>query len=137
MAELIQILDDTARKTIRAFELKNLEHKIADPMEREMYSWNAPWRDESLNLYLKTGWSVGLWDSAEKKIFLGYFLAQPLLFYRGLTQVLWVEVVSARDENTRMHLIETAVKYARDKHLQSAFIHEAGEIQEFKTTKRD
>ncbi len=134
--ELIQILDLTAKTFIREFELIKLEQKIQDPMEREMFSWNAPWREESLNHYLTTGWSVGLWSNSEKKEFQGYFLAQPLLFYQGLTQVLWVEHISAVSAVASKILLETATKYARDKHLQSVFYTLNTETKEIKTTKR-
>lgn len=134
--ELIQILDPTAKILIRKFELQRLAEQITDEMEREMASWNAPWREESLDHYLGTGWSVGLWSSESKSQFLGYFLGQPLLFYQGLTQVLWVEHISAVNQTGVQTLLETAVRYARDKHLQSVFAYENGIIQEIKTTKR-
>lgn len=117
----IQILTDTDKSLIRSYELEQLKLQISDEMEREMASWNAPWRDESLALYLSTGWSVGLWSNADKEKFLGYFLAQPLLFFCGLTQVLWVETLSASNSQDKTFLIDTAIRYSREKHLQSVF----------------
>lgn len=134
MARDIQILHQDSFELIQTFERERLKKIISDPMEAEMRSWNAPWREESLRHYLGTGWSVGLWDGSQ---LVGYFLAQPLLFYRGLTQVLWVEHVAFSMESDRDILIDTATRYAREKHLQSVFIlQENGETKEIKTTKR-
>ncbi len=134
--ELIQILDQSALTVIREFEIARLKSLIDDPMEREMFSWNAPWREESLRHYLATGWTVGIWSSEQKEKFLGYFLGQPLLFYQGLTQVLWVEYIGAEDEASSRILLDTAIKYSREKHLQSVIYNSTTGLQEFKTTRR-
>ena len=84
----------------------------ADPMEREMQSWNARWRAEALDHYLPQGWSFVALD--DDKV-VGFLIAQPLLFFRGLTQTLWVEDVLGPDAEA---LIEAARAWARDKHLQ-------------------
>ncbi len=131
----IQVLDASSIESIRAYELSQLEKQIPDSFEREMASWNAPWRQESLEHYLKTGWSVGLWDDDSKRNFNGYFLGQMFLFYKGLTQVLWIEHVSADSQAGYDFLRTTAIQYAKDKHLQSVFFAATGE--EVKTTKRD
>jgi hypothetical protein len=133
---MIQILDSTYEQTIRRLELQALEMKISDPMEREMFSWNAPWRGESLQHYLNTGWSVGLFgDDGKLK---GYFLAQPLLFFKGLTQVLWVEHFSYSNLEDFNELKDTVTRYAREKHLQSViyFSPQDNQLTEIKTTKR-
>lgn len=134
--QMIQILDLSNKTEIRNFELARLEVAISDPMEREMFSWNAPWREESLNHYLATGWAMALWSSDLKQKLLGYFLGQTLLYYQGLTQALWIEYIGAVDQATHNEVLDLAVKCAKDKHLQSVFYNSSNGIQEFKTTKR-
>lgn len=98
--------------------LKRFEH---DPMEGEMQSWSARWRGEALDHYLSLGWSFALFKNDLPEDFI---LAQPMVFHRGLTQTLWVEDVfydSSEPENARI-LIETAHKWARDKHFQCVLV---------------
>ena len=121
---------------IQTFGHRVLADQITDPMEREMAAWSAPWREESLAHYLRSGWSMGLWSSSGKEELKGYFLAQPLLFYRGLTQSLWGEHIGACTVEARLELEDAAIKYARDKHLQSVFFFEKDNAREVKTTKR-
>ena len=87
----------------------------ADPMELEMMTWNARWRAEALDHYLPKGWSFGIFEGER---LIGALLAQPLLFYRGHTQTLWIEDVVAEREDVAFTLLETAHKWARDKHFQ-------------------
>ncbi|MEO0335333.1 MAG: hypothetical protein AAF202_03010 [Pseudomonadota bacterium] len=89
-----------------------------DPFAAEMATWNAAWRRESLQHYLKLGWSMACWSQDEKDL-LGFSLGQPLLFYKGLTQTLWVEAIVAVDQQTELELLEVSYKWARDKHLQN------------------
>jgi hypothetical protein len=70
MSKSIQILHDAQIQLVMNLERERLKKILTDPMEREMKSWNAPWREESLRHYLNTGWSVGLWRESE---LLGYF----------------------------------------------------------------
>ncbi len=135
LQRMIQILDGSAAQAIRRVELKKLEILIADEMERELLSWNAPWREESLQHYLSTGWSVGLFsEQGELK---AYFLAQPFLFFKGLTQVLWVEHFFYNSQADFDILKDTVTRYAREKHLQSVmYVGPDKEILEIKTTKR-
>lgn len=100
-------------------EIVQLEHlKISDLDEvaRMQISWKAPWRSESLEFYLKTGWCIGFYNEAG--LLLSYFLAQPLLFTESYTQSLWIEYISYPDETTALQMIDFAYKYGRDKHLQ-------------------
>jgi hypothetical protein len=89
-----------------------------DLFAAEMAAWNAPWRRESLQHYLKLGWSMACWSEDESDL-LGFSLAQPLLFYKGLTQTLWLELIMATDQSTELGLLEVSYKWARDKHLQN------------------
>ena len=87
----------------------------ADPIELEMAAWNARWRGEALDHYLPQGWSFGIFESDQLH---GAILAQPYLFHRGLTQTLWVEDILAPTAEIAHALLETAYRWARDKHFQ-------------------
>ncbi|MCB0366092.1 MAG: hypothetical protein H6624_17810 [Bdellovibrionaceae bacterium] len=78
--------------------------------------WNSTWRPESMQHYLSLGWCFGFRDKQAN--WLGYFLAQPILFFRGMTQTLWVERVQAREPAVAQSLIELAVRVAKDKRMQ-------------------
>lgn len=93
-----------------------LESSELNEIERELQGWNAPWREEALNHYLPLGWSFGIWGEGHH--LKGYLLAQPFLFFQGLSQVLWVEHLAFKDEETAHKLVEIAYRWSRDKHLQ-------------------
>ncbi len=112
-----QILNLSDLEEIESFERKKLVEQIADPIEQELASWKAPWRKESLEFYAGLGWSFVARDSASGQ-FLGYFLAQPFLFFDGYTQTLWVEHLHCSSIQVRDQLCEIAYKVAREKHLQ-------------------
>lgn len=113
----IRVLTENDKDMILNFERAKTE---GDEMERSMAEWSAPWRGESLDHYLKLGWSLGVFKTADfnPDEFLGYYLGQVLLFFEGLTQTHWVEHLSYEDEETKNKLIDSSVRYARDKHLQ-------------------
>jgi hypothetical protein len=104
------------------FEKSRLEQTQPDEMERELLSWHASWREESLQHYLPLGWSFGLWSDDGQSL-VGYFLAQPFLFMRGLTQTLWVERLVAQDARSGEELIEIAYKLSREKHFQKVLFY--------------
>ncbi len=110
--KILQLEDSEA---ILSMERSRLEQTIADPMDREFASWSAPWRQEALNHYLAIGWSLGAFKDGK---LVGYLLAQPLLFFNGLTQTLWVERVTFDEPATGQALAEASWRWARDKHLQ-------------------
>lgn len=104
------------------FEMERLKNSVPDEIERQFASWKANWRKESLEHYLGRGWCMGAWvekESAESLA--GYFLAQPLLFFRNFTQTLWIERVSADSSEIYAELVDIAVKIAREKHMQRVF----------------
>ncbi|NJM09796.1 MAG: hypothetical protein HC883_02560 [Bdellovibrionaceae bacterium] len=107
------------KDAIMQFENQLLAETVSDAMEREMKSWDARWRAEALEHYLPQGWSFACFR--ENRI-VGYFLGQPYLFHRGLTQTLWIEHLSARQPEVARELIEVAHKWARDKHLQTVLL---------------
>ena len=105
---------------ILEYENKELQKTIDDDMEREMASWHARWRKEALEHYLPLGWSFGIWETPnENPILHGYFLAQPQLFVRGLTQSLWLEHLSYQSEDIGKQLVDIAYRFSREKHLQA------------------
>ena len=117
------------------FEKFKLQELIADEMEREMKSWNARWRKESLEHYLPQGWSFLVRDRSSTSPFssegllVGYFIAQPILFFDGNTQNLWVEHIQFSTLQARDELCELAYKLSREKHLQQVFFPDSQSIQ--------
>jgi hypothetical protein len=89
--------------------------EIPDPFERMLQSWASRTRTEALHHYLSLGWSMV--SRAESKVN-GVILAQPVLFFRGMTQALWVEWLDAADSSTAAALADAIVRVAREKHLQ-------------------
>lgn len=124
----VRVLLPQHKDLIQAFSKQSLAALVTDPMEAEMQSWTAPWRSEALDHYLKMGWSYGLFAGEERLV--GYLLAQPYLFHRGLTQTLWVEHVEASSMEQKTALIETAYRWARDKHFQCVLIHGSRDLFE-------
>lgn len=109
------------------FENRRLQEQIPDEMERTLHSWNARWRKEALEHYLKLGWSFLARDKdkpspfSDEGLLVGYFIAQPLLFLDGQTQSLWVEHLQYTSLQARDELCELAYKLSREKHLQKVF----------------
>lgn len=111
---------------VKILTLQNLEDVLAFERERlagtdfekEMASWHARWRKEALEHYLPLGWSFV--KRKEGKI-VAYILCQPLLFFEGWTQSLWIEHVSASLPEDAQEMIDIAYRWARDKHLQKVF----------------
>lgn len=93
-----------------------LKGEISDDMERMIAIWESRFRKEALEHYLKLGWSF-VAKNAENTI-CGFFLGQPLLFFEGQTQTLWVEYILADSTQIKSELVEIAYKLSRDKHFQ-------------------
>lgn len=119
----IKVLQPENADLILGFENELLQGEISDPMEQEFARWHAKWRPEALEHYLSLGWSFGLWTDENPKSFVGYFLAQPFLFFRGMTQTLWIEHIAYRDATSAQQLVELAYRMARDKRLQKVVFH--------------
>jgi hypothetical protein len=114
-----QIIQSSDLDDILQFEQNLLAQLIPDEMERTMHSWHSRWRKESLEHYLPMGWSFLARDENNKLI--GYFLGQPLLFFDGFTQSLWVEHVQAVNNSVRDQLCEIAYKLSKEKHFQKVY----------------
>ncbi len=98
-----------------SFFIKSLQKEAESP--EEVFSlWVSPLRQESLEHYLATNWCFGCFKMGALQ---GVVLQQPLLFWNGLTQVLWVEAVAAIDFDVKKSLLELSYKTAREKHLQA------------------
>ncbi len=104
---------------VQAFELKSSE--VANNPLAFMDNWSAPWREESLDFYLNLGWSMGHFEQDAVK---GYILVQPMLFFKGHTQSLWVETIRTNSELIFATLLEAVVRIAKEKHLQQVFFHQ-------------
>lgn len=105
---------------VLSFERQRLLEKHSE-FEAEMASWDAPWRQESLEHYVQLGWSFVMFE--DNKL-CGYVLAQPLLFVNGMTQSLWVEYVSADRGEQTFELLDVSIKWAKSKHLQKVLFHQ-------------
>jgi len=112
-----QVLSAADIDLVLDFAQKRLIEQISDETTRTFASWEAKWRKEALEHYLKVGWSFIARDEATKAV-KGFYLGQPFLFFRGMTQSLWIEYLDAVDDETAKTLIEIAVKIGREKHLQ-------------------
>jgi hypothetical protein len=121
-----QVLSSPDLSEVYSFASDRLSKSITDETERAFASWSAPWRNESLEHYLKLGWSFVTRENGETR---GFFLAQPFLFFRSQTQTLWVEHVEADNEEVADVLVEVAVKVAREKHLQRVLFANAPSLE--------
>lgn len=122
----IKTLAEKDLQQIIQLEKQLLAKQVNDPMRAEMMAWKQSWREESLNHYLPSGWSMGFFDNDGVDL-KGYFLAQPILFFRGLTQNLWIEHLRAFDNMNIDELVDVAYRLARSKHLQSVLFYNCTE----------
>ena len=106
---ILKVLKEENQAEIQKFA--KTKSNASNPFEE----WSAPWREESLKHYLPQGWCLGAYDGEELN---GYLLAQPILFWMKNTQTLWVEAVSAVTPELEEQLLQAAIGWAKDKHLQ-------------------
>lgn len=119
--ELIsQILQEQDLVEILDLEKQNLTAQYPDETERMMALWSSKTREEALRQYLSFGWSFVVRNKSNSSL-AGYFIAQPLLFFNGHTQSLWVEHLSATSVEARQELIMIAYKLGREKNLQRVY----------------
>lgn len=124
----VRILQPEDAPEILKFEKARQSTNGLSPEDNELASWHASWRQESLDFYLPLGWSFGIW-SKERNEFLGYFLAQPILFQMGLTQALWVERLNTSDANTFNELLTVSTTLSREKHFQKVYFNKQDDIE--------
>lgn len=102
---------------IYEFAHQILQKEYPDQMECMIKLWESRFRKEALEHYLKLGWSFTAVDQVSGKL-CGFFLGQPLLFFEGQTQTLWVEEVMSENSVISAELMEIAYRLSRDKHFQ-------------------
>lgn len=112
----MKVLGPQNEEEILSFERQLLAAEPGDDFEKELSTWKARWRKESLNHYLSLGWSFGIWNENEE--LKAYVLGQPLLFFQAYTQTLWIEHMAAKDDQLLSKLGDIAYRWARDKHFQ-------------------
>lgn len=127
MELVFKVLQMNDLEPVMAFEESIMSKLIPDEMERMIAHWSSKTRKEALEHYLNIGWSFAATDSEGQIV--GYFIAQPLLFFEGQTQNLWVEHVCAENENIHFQLCEIAYKLGREKHLQRVYFPQDPETQ--------
>ncbi len=120
----LKVLAPSDADVVLSLERTWLAHSEENEIDRQIAEWHSSWRQESLNHYLPMGWSFGVFDLREQNTLLGYALAQPLLFFGRQTQSLWLEHIGAHEPEVQFMLFDTAVRYARDKHLQGLLVSE-------------
>ncbi|MCS6837607.1 MAG: hypothetical protein NZ480_02065 [Bdellovibrionaceae bacterium] len=119
MAWMYEILQQKDIDEILRFEEARFKEIFPDDIERKFRLWHSSAREESLKHYIPLGWSFKICD--EDGHLMGFFLAQPLLFFSGYTQVLWVEYLATTSLKARDSLIELIYRLSREKHLQGVF----------------
>ena len=117
-----QVIGPSDIDEIYAFAERRSLQAIPDETARTFFSWSAKWRREALEHYLKLGWSFVARLEGET---VGFFLAQPFMFFRGQTQTVWVEHIESTDEHVRRALMEIVVRVGREKHMQRVLFAEA------------
>jgi len=116
MALEFQVLCEDDLDNIFDYAQLQLNQFITDKEELTFLSWAARWRREALAHYLPMGWSFVARD--DEGVMVGFFLAQPLIFFRGQAQSLWVEHIETPDTHVRQALVDLAIRVAKEKHLQ-------------------
>ncbi|UOF00238.1 hypothetical protein [Bdellovibrio reynosensis] len=120
MTLFCRVIQPEDLQNILDLETKKLTEAYPDEMERMIASWNSKHRVEALNHYIALGWSFLALDKETNQL-MGYFIAQPLLFFDGHTQSLWVEHVQHNSLQARDELCELAYKLGREKNLQRVY----------------
>lgn len=107
-------------ENIHQFEMTLKFGDEAESIESKIQVWDSSYRTEALEHYFKLGWSFIATN--EKNEIVGFFLGQPLLFLDKQTQTLWVEYVSAINNEVKTELIDIAYRLSREKHFQRVLI---------------
>lgn len=119
----MKFLSEVDADSLILWELERLRKSGLESPHLELTAWKARWRKEQLAHYLPFGWSLGVWTGeGDDRQWKGYYLAQTLLFFQGVTQTLWIEHLSFEEQKLGKDLIEAALRFAREKHLQRVII---------------
>jgi len=106
-------------ETLLSYEDRRLSELFPNPEERMFHQWESRGRKEFLEHYASLGWSFKV--EIEPDIILGYLLAQPILFFAGQPQTLWVESLQASSLEARDLLTDLAYRMAKEKHFQGVY----------------
>ncbi|AGH96513.1 hypothetical protein [Pseudobdellovibrio exovorus] len=98
------------------YEYKKQFSDDSDEIENQIKVWDSFFRKEALEHYFKMGWSFLAFDANQNLV--GFFMGQPLLFLDKQTQSLWVEYVSANNDQIYTELVDIAYRLSREKHFQ-------------------
>ena len=112
----VKVLQPSQAQEILIYERAKLPAELDVPA---FATWDAVWREESLEHYLPLGWSFGAWKGTK---LVGYCLTQPLLFFRGMTQSLWVEHVAFDTSCIGVELVGIMIQWGRSKHIPKSFV---------------
>ncbi len=115
------------------WEISRLPADLGE-IQKEMKSWDQAWRKESLEHYAGLGWSFVALEAGELK---GYLLGQPLLFFNKWTQSLWIEHIEFVDDEVGFQLLDTAIRWAKTKHLQKVLFNSSCKHKDFALEKFD
>ena len=116
-----RVIQKSEMEEVLEFETKKLVESYPDETERTFQMWQSRSRKEALEHYVPMGWSFLARERDADNTIRGYFLAQPLLFFQGLTQSLWIEHMQFQSLEVRDALIELAYRLSREKHFQGVY----------------
>lgn len=102
------------------FEIQKNFGSEFDSIENKILIWDSSYRKEALTHYFNLGWSFIAEDEQQKIV--GFFMGQPLLFFDKQTQTLWIEYVSAINDQIKTELIDISYRLAREKHFQRVLL---------------
>jgi hypothetical protein len=105
---------------VHQFEIKKNFGAEAESIENKIIVWDSNYRLEALQHYFNLGWSFIAEDSQQNIV--GFFMGQTVLFFDKQTQTLWIEYVSAIDNQIKTELIDIAYRLAREKHFQRVLL---------------
>lgn len=115
----LRIIEATEVDLILDYEQRRTVEQFPNEMDRMFNSWHSKARKEALIHYLPMGWSFMATDHDSQLV--GYFLGQPLLFFDGQTQSLWIEHLQFSSLQARDALTELAYRLSREKHFQRVY----------------
>jgi hypothetical protein len=107
-------------ESVFLYESARKNDPSAGEIENQIMIWDSNFRKEALEHYFKLGWSFIAQD--EQGQIAGFFMGQPLLFVDKQTQSLWVEYVSADNDEIFTELVDIAFRLSREKHFQRVLL---------------
>jgi RNA recognition motif-containing protein len=127
MSLFFRIIEKSDFEELQDFEQKKIKETLISEIELSFALWESPTRPESMDYYIKSGWSFLIRNKdipslfSKEGLLVGYFLAQPLLFLDNQPQSLWVEHISFSSLETRDRICELAYQLGKEKHFQKVY----------------